>query len=246
MDANYPGGNIIVEGIEGRHDPSSSDLRDMEGWWFYWNFRVRGAQNRSVTFRFSGGESNWRPWTGGERRWRRYVVLLKEAVQDGSFRYLISPPTLERCDSALRFPTSSRTSRNFSLRTRTTPGLLVQELCKTSQGRSVERLHVGRLDGRAPHKVLLTARHHARGHGQLCAGRNPAAVLAGQRRHLVGSTLEFLAVSMDKDGVEQGDQGKNRIPRDHNRDYIGQSVHASVRSADVRAQLVQRPAGCGV
>ncbi len=41
--------------------------------------------------------------------------------------------------------------------------------------------------------------------------------------------VEILAIPfMDKDGVEEGDQGKNRIPRDHNRDYIGQSVHASV------------------
>ena len=38
--------------------------------------------------------------------------------------------------------------------------------------------------------------------------------------------VEVLAIPfMDKDGVEEGDQGKNRKPRDHNRDYIGQSVH---------------------
>jgi hypothetical protein len=30
---------------------------------------------------------------------------------------------------------------------------------------------------------------------------------------------------MDKDGVEEGDQGKNRKPHDHNRDYIGESIH---------------------
>lgn len=35
---------------------------------------------------------------------------------------------------------------------------------------------------------------------------------------------------MDKDGVEEGDQGKNRRPRDHNRDYDGESVPASVRA----------------
>jgi hypothetical protein len=35
---------------------------------------------------------------------------------------------------------------------------------------------------------------------------------------------------MDKDGVEDGDQGKNRKPRDHNRDYDGESVHASTKA----------------
>ena len=41
--------------------------------------------------------------------------------------------------------------------------------------------------------------------------------------------VEVVAVPfMDKDGVEEGDQGKNRKPRDHNRDYIGKSIHPSV------------------
>jgi hypothetical protein len=30
---------------------------------------------------------------------------------------------------------------------------------------------------------------------------------------------------IDKDGVENGDQGKNRIPRDHNRDYDRHSIY---------------------
>lgn len=36
---------------------------------------------------------------------------------------------------------------------------------------------------------------------------------------------------MDKDGVEDGDQGKNRLPHDHNRDYTGESIYASVRAS---------------
>lgn len=34
---------------------------------------------------------------------------------------------------------------------------------------------------------------------------------------------------MDKDGVEDGDQGKNRAPHDHNRDY-GEGIYTSVRA----------------
>ena len=44
-----------------------------------------------------------------------------------------------------------------------------------------------------------------------------------------GRNVEVLAIPfVDKDGVEAGDQGKNRKPRDHNRDYIGPSIHPSV------------------
>ncbi len=35
---------------------------------------------------------------------------------------------------------------------------------------------------------------------------------------------------VDKDGVENGDQGKNRRPRDHNRDYAGDSLYATTRA----------------
>lgn len=43
------------------------------------------------------------------------------------------------------------------------------------------------------------------------------------------SHVDFRAVPfMDKDGVEDGDQGKNRRPHDHNRDYAGEPIYASV------------------
>ena len=41
--------------------------------------------------------------------------------------------------------------------------------------------------------------------------------------------VEFAVLPfMDKDGVEDGDQGKNRKPHDHNRDYMGQSIYTEV------------------
>ena len=45
---------------------------------------------------------------------------------------------------------------------------------------------------------------------------------------------------MDKDGVEDGDQGKNRRPWDHNRDYVGESIYPEV--ASVRRLVAER---CG-
>jgi len=43
--------------------------------------------------------------------------------------------------------------------------------------------------------------------------------------------VELLAIPfVDKDGVEDGDQGKNRKPRDHGRDYEGDSIYPSVEA----------------
>jgi len=41
--------------------------------------------------------------------------------------------------------------------------------------------------------------------------------------------VEFMVIPMvDKDGVEDGDQGKNRAPHDHNRDYLKESIYPEV------------------
>lgn len=48
--------------------------------------------------------------------------------------------------------------------------------------------------------------------------------------------VEFWIIPfMDKDGVEDGDQGKNRKPKDHNRDYNDESLYCS--TAALRAQV---------
>ena len=53
IDADFPGGNIIVEQIEGDTARVRPDLRDTNGIWFYWAFRVRGAQGRTIKFEFT-------------------------------------------------------------------------------------------------------------------------------------------------------------------------------------------------
>jgi hypothetical protein len=48
---------------------------------------------------------------------------------------------------------------------------------------------------------------------------------------LLRENVEVMIVPfMDKDGVENGEQGKNRIPRDHNRDYDKESIHHSTKA----------------
>jgi hypothetical protein len=231
VDANYPGGNIVVERIEGDTVHLRPDLRDTEGWWFYWGFRVQGAAGHSLTFAFSGrspiGVRGPAVSTDGGRSWS---WLGAEAVKGGSFQYAFAADA-EEVRFCLAIPYLEEDLKEFLARYKGNPGILVQELCKTQHGRSVERLHVGRLDGQARHRVLMTARHHA------CEMMANYAMEGALETVLAGNddgywfrrNVEILSIPfMDKDGVEEGDQGKNRTPRDHNRDYIGKSVHASV------------------
>ena len=56
IDAGYPGGNIVFERMEGNEVYLRQDLRDTPQWWFYWNFRARGAAGQTLNFNFTNGD----------------------------------------------------------------------------------------------------------------------------------------------------------------------------------------------
>lgn len=101
------------------------------------------------------------------------------------------------------------------------PYLKIKKLCQSRKGRTVEMIQVGQFNA-AAFRVGITCRHHA------CEMMASYAV-EGMIEYILAEhdpgkwlreNVEFLFVPfVDKDGVEEGDQGKNRRPRDHNRDY---------------------------
>ena len=94
IDAQYPGGNIIVDRIEGDQVYLRQDLRDTKGWWFYWNFRVRGAASRTLRFTFDGqspiGVRGPAVSTDGGCEW---TWLGADGAQGASFTYRFDPGT---------------------------------------------------------------------------------------------------------------------------------------------------------
>jgi hypothetical protein len=113
------------------------------------------------------------------------------------------------------------------------PHLAIHQLCRTRKGRFVERLHAGKIDANPKYRVLLTARHHA---CETIASYTLEGVLETvlsdmDLGHWFRNNVELLAIPfVDKDGVEAGDQGKNRKPHDHNRDYARKSIYPSIQA----------------
>src|SRR5690606_3487437 len=107
----------------------------------------------------------------------------------------------------------------------------LESLTTSEKGRNIERLIIGNPDREPLCRVLITARHHAcEMMGSHVLEVIISSVLNGENENLqwLRENVEFFIVPfVDKDGVEDGDQGKNRLPRDHNRDYSGVSVHTS-------------------
>lgn len=238
IDAAFPGGNIIVDKIDGDTIRLRQDLRDTQGHWFYWYFRVQGAQGRTLTFQFTSGnvigERGPAVSRDGGQSWQ---WLGAQAVRDASFHYAF-PADAEDVRFCVAFPYVEQNLLAFLKQYGQNPHLKVETLCQSKKGRNVDLLRLGRLDGGCDYRVALTCRHH-------CCEMMASYVLEGIIAEVLADSadgqwlrehVEFFIVPMvDKDGVEDGDQGKNRKPYDHNRDYEGESIYASVQA--IREQL---------
>jgi hypothetical protein len=117
-------------------------------------------------------------------------------------------------------------------------------LCMTPNGRAVERLIIfdnKRLSESSPKKVLLTARHHAcEAMANYVLEGVIETILTSKDANIINlrNNVEVWIIPfMDKDGVEQGDQGKNRYPFDHNRDYNDKSEYASTGALRKQVRL---------
>ncbi len=228
IDADFPGGNIVVEQVTETTARVHQDLRDTSSDWFYWAFRLRDAQGRDVRITFTGSN----PIAGrgpavsddGGASWR---WLGPESVDGQTISYRV--PDSADVRLAMHIPYLETDWHRFVGRLGGSTPWVADTLCTSEHGRPVERLRLGRLDGSARYRLLFTARHH-------CCEAMASYVLEGMVSAMADSAwyaenVEALVVPfVDKDGVEQGDQGKNRRPRDHNRDYDDRARYASVKA----------------
>ncbi len=225
VDAEVPAGNIIVESIDGDTVRMRPDLRDTEGHWFYWHCRLRGGAGRTVRFEmtrpntlttrgaaasFDGGETwDWLPPTAADA----FAFRCPVPAGGGDVRLAMSPPY-----------TGEHLRRYLDGRDH----LEVTTLCTSRKGRPVVCLRAGNLSGGAAHRVLVTARHHC---CEMMASWELEGLLDAfadddDTGPWLRQNVELLAVPfVDTDGVLDGDQGKNRRPRDHNRDYEDPSIY---------------------
>lgn len=229
IHADHPGGNIEVVEQRPGHVLLKQELRDTQGWWFYWNFVVTGAAGQSLVFEFTNGDvfgprgpafssdggNHWQ-WLGG--------IAVMPAEHGTAFRYSFGPEE-NRVHFAFSIPYVQSDLEAFL---RTAPELERSVLCRSREGREVELVSLPHAVATPRFRLLLTARHHAcecianfviEGIWQEAMAETSTGTWL--RRNVAVWSVPFV----DKDGVENGDQGKNRQPRDHNRDYDDPAVH---------------------
>ena len=238
IDCEYPGGNVKVDKIDEANGIVAvrPDLRDTKGYWFYWDFMLRGAAGRKLHFQFPKGDylASLGPAFSrdGGKTWRWLNADGKRHEPNNAFDY-----TFAADESETRFATSipylQKDWYTASARWRGKDGVKFDVLCKSQSGRrDTELLRIPCRKGTAKWLFAYTARHHA------CeTTANPVMegiideILSGSPEgEWVRDNADCVFVPfMDKDGVEDGDQGKNRRPHDHNRDYVA-GIYTSVRA----------------
>ncbi len=229
VDIAYPGGNAIVEAISGDEIRVRQDQRDTDQWWFHWSFQVHGAAGRTLHCRFSDGKPvGVRGPALSLDQGRTWQWLEQQAGDQSNAFVFRCPDDIDTVRFAMGIPHQQTDWQALLARHAGHPALVSGELCRSRQGRLVEQARIGRSGPAAPWCLLVTARHHCceAMAGYVLEGLLAAAFAADDHGRWWQEQVDLLAVPfVDKDGVEEGDQGKGRRPRDHGRDYLGESLY---------------------
>lgn len=239
IDRDFPGGNVIVESISNDTVYFRPDLNGTEGDWFYWCFRAVSSQPQTWYFKSTkpnvltglgaaystDGGYHWQ-WIDQRDNLGQDLFAFAFTDFDQTIRFSFAQPYTQK--NLDRFLSSYQDDDRLRLST----------LCESNQGRAVEQIRISDFEKAPTCKVLFTARAHA-------CEMMTSYLIEGMLDALLGGAPAMTALLdkaeimfipfVDKDGVENGDQGKNRIPRDHNRDYSGESIYAETRT--IRTQV---------
>src|SRR5699024_396067 len=221
-DTDFPGGNALIEVLAEDEAEVRPDLRRAVGTWVYWYVRVRDCAGRRLRVRIVGDTTPPVAARGPAvsldegRTWR---WLGASAVQDGVFAFDV-PQGCPEVRFSVGMPYTTADLERFLARFEGQGGLERRQLTRSEGGRSVALLTC------RPHSCEMVASHVLEGAMEHVLGSaDPAAQWLREHVELAGVPF------VDLDGVEAGDQGKNRAPHDHGRDYgPTEGIYASVRA----------------
>ena len=223
--SDYCGGNIIVHTI--RHDmiKLSQDLWGTKEWWFWWNFCIEGAEGKTLTFSFDdevvGPFGPAKSNDGFIWSWCSEDCF----INHNSFIYSFS--NNESCVYfAFSLPYQAAHFEYFRSKFLNNSKVCHKVLTISEQKRAVPLI----VFGEGNEDILFACRHH-------CCESTASYTLEGVMLSLINNKIDILKKYkvhvipfMDIDGVEAGEQGKDRMPHDHNRDYIDEPIYVSVRA----------------
>ena len=254
LDTGFPGASAGCLELEADLVRFAPDLRGCKTWWFYWGFRIMGAEGKKL--RFVGVEQDGvtplpdggKPVTSANgpafsldqgRSWQWLGTAARNApavFSQNGFEFNFAP---EENEVWFSFG-MAYTRRDWTafLETLGESPRLKKTCLAERNGLRLEALRAGAFDCEPKRRIMATARHHA---CEMMANYAMEGMVAELLNDAPAGSLreetEFLFIPfVDVGGVENGEQGKNRLPHDHNRDYGPQPDEGADAGADDRAE----------
>lgn len=237
VSTKFPGGNGLITKNEPGIVSLEPDLRG-DSPWFYWSIEVTAVEAGLIQFvtpekviGFENGAIGLQGpavSTDGGETWN---WMGTEAVQKNTFTYHFAKAG-DVVQFAVTLPYVSSTLNQFLKRHARNEHLHQTLLTKSREGRDVILLIIG-TPGADREAILVTARHHATETiaSYLLEGIIEEAISDSPDGKIFRERFVMYVVPfVDQDGVEKGDQGKNRKPHDHNRDYGNDSIYPEVKA----------------
>jgi hypothetical protein len=235
---DFPGGNALIKTNAGSTVYLEPDLRGDRPW-FYWLFEAKALRSGEVTFVFPhkvigflNGAIGFQGPAISFDRGQSWDWMGTERVTKNKFTH-----AFEKAGDIVQFgvtiPYTEDDLKKFLRARKENPHISQKKLTNSRKGRAVELIRIGK-PGPGKKPVMITARHHA-------AETMASFVVEGILDEAMSEQSEagrlfriqhvlFAVPLVDKDGVEEGDQGKNRKPHDHNRDYTDAPIYPEVQA----------------
>lgn len=234
VDKNVEGGNAEIVSIENGTITFRPELRDTKGWWFYWRFDILGADGKTVVLQCA--DKNCFDYEGAAVSFddgKTWKYTGHKSVDFKNRRLSISVPEgAKRVGVSFAIPYTPKNFDALLKKYADRPELKVHPLAKTKKGRDNFHITLEPVGRAAKGKIAFTARHHA---CEMSANYVIDGIISRyfsdtpQGRRARENLAILIVPFVDYDGVVDGDQGKNRIPHDHNRDYAD-GIYPSVRA----------------
>jgi len=240
ISCDYPGGSVIVRGIDETNGvvniaPNLADTNGRK--WMRFDFKVRGAEGRTLHFQFPDDKFNYLATLGpafsrdGGATWAWLRQDGSRHEPSNAFDWTFAEDERET-RFAFCIPYLQGDWEKLAAKYKKRKDVVFGTLCKSQCGeRKTELLRLP-CRGTAKWLFVFTARHHA-------SEASASFIMEGAIEECLSDSKEaawlrdnadcVFVPFMDKDGVENGEQGKHRHPHDHNRDYV-KNRYTSVRS----------------
>jgi hypothetical protein len=240
ITSGFPGGNALVTNKGANTFQIAPDLRGGQNW-FYWYFEAQSSQSETATFVFSPTNvgvrgpaysiDNGKTWTwmGADKVENLPPAQPGAKVTEAKFTYKFNKAG-EKVRFSVGIPYVQSHLESFLAKYPKNQHLVRSVLTKSKKGRDVELIQIG-TPGPNKQALLLTARSHACEAlaNYALEGFMEEAISDSYAGKLFRDKYVLYAVPfLDKDGVEDGDQGKNRAPHDHNRDYGDNPIYPEI------------------